>query len=146
MSQSKISQAQKALLASIGECGAVLQNTLYSNPTEKAAAIRRITSLENRSLIAASIPDEETGIRRLFLTGDGWRYVITKDLLPKVGWAELIKPFLRIKASALELSILACYLRDGEARVGRVLAIPRDDVARTITRLNLRKIAAEEKL
>jgi len=66
--------------------------------------------------------------------------------LPKAGWAELIKPFLSVKASALELSILASYLRDGEARAGRVLAIPRDEVVRTITRLNLRKIAAEEKL
>jgi hypothetical protein len=144
MSQSKISQAQKALLTSIAECGVVPQNTLYDNPSEKAAAIRRITSLENRSLIAASLSDEETGIRKLFLTGDGWRYVMTKDLLPKARWAEQIKPFLHIKASALELSILACYLRDGEARAGRVLAIPRDDVARTITRLNLRKIAEEE--
>src|ERR1700686_3761269 len=139
MNQTKISAQQRTLLNELAREGMIYQNALYSR-TNKDAAIRRISKLELRGLIASEIhlADEGVELRRLFLTADGWRYLLSTDpAISSEPWAAELRGFLEVRATARELAVLACSLQYGDGAAVK-LQMLRGDVIRNRTYFDIR--------
>jgi DNA-binding MarR family transcriptional regulator len=138
MKQTKLSKNQKAILHEIATKGCVLQTDLYT-PAKRANTLRAVRSLIERELIVCKKVLYEN--KRLFLTDDGWRQVLTARPLNRAEWGQQFKAFLDLKASAEELATMALYLISGQhpALAAYRLEVPQGEIIRTVTHLELRQ-------
>jgi hypothetical protein len=115
-----------------------LQTDLYT-PATRPHVLRSVERLTERGLIVCKKVLYEN--KKFFLTAEGWREVLALPPLNRAEWAAKFKPFLDLKVSGEELGTLALYLlaRENPALAAFRLEVPRSDVIRTITRLEIRQ-------